>query len=119
MDKQNTISDDILSFKEIHSKVIVEKANFDKIMDINSPIKNDRVKNLMNKKKLNSDNALENKNKLEEVPKFDRKIISWDYNKMISNLRFCIVPRFLIIEVKYICETLIYKKNERMTIKEE
>mgnify|MGYP000208940184 CR=1 FL=1 len=88
-------------------EIITEKENFDQKMhlEIKSPVKKDGDKvNVMNvignTKKPASDTSLfiMNKNPNENSD-FHIKKIFWDYKKMLGNLKFCNVPRFLIVEV--------------------
>lgn len=107
IDIQNKITDDLISSKKIQMEIMGEKESFDQRihLEINSPIKKDGTKiNVKTHKKNNSaDNSILNPIiDLEQKNYFNIRKISWEYNKMIENLRFCNIPRVLIVEVKFI-----------------
>jgi hypothetical protein len=87
-------------------EIMNEKENLEQkiFLEINSPIKKEGSKiNIKGIKKYNSDTFLiaNNTDIIDEKDKsyFKVKKIFWDYKKMLKNLKFCNVPRFLIVEV--------------------
>lgn len=105
----------------MNEKEILEQKIY---LEINSPIKKEGQKiNIKGMKKFNSDSFLVEKKKdndiIDEKDKsyFKVKKIFWDYKKMLGNLKFCNIPRFLIVEVKNFL--FFYFILFRMKIKED
>jgi len=103
---------DSYQYKEIHLILQKCKSQLDKYSKTFNPkfkIKQIKEKSLLqNKKKFEGKICLSANNILIKPPmnkpteESNLNTIRWDYSLMIKNIQFCSIPRFLIVEVKFI-----------------
>ena len=97
-DKEITIELDNFQYREISMILQNYRSNYEKFYNLcETPNKITVIKEKIN--------ATYNKEPDENIDLNVAKInkcIMWDYQLMIENIKFCTVPRFLIVEVKFI-----------------